>query len=394
MFFSIVALAGVLLTILPYSWFAKISTPVQSSLVVALVALLLFTPEIEPLAADVMAGRHPMLRWLPTIWYLALYQKLLGGTKGQESALALRAVVSLGAAFVASLAFYGASYRRYFRRIPEMTEPLANGPSRLREIARRFFNTAALGHAFDRACFHFAMKTIFSSPRHRLVLSGFVGLGLAVAIQDAAADRGLGAEAGAALPTATQLSAILAISFFLICGLIFVFELPAELPANWAFRVVGEWHSDKSLKIARKVMMVFLLPLILAAAAIYSGAWGARLGIAHSAYALLASLLLMNALLLGFRKIPFTCSYSAGKQNPGLVLALYLVAFLFFSGALSSLERWTLSWPSMLPFLFLLGAFVGALAVLRHYSRELSREEGSLIFEDLPDPVVQSMDLR
>ena len=105
-------------------------------------------------------------------------------------------------------------------------------------------------------------------------------------------------------------------------------------------------------------------------------------------------MLLMNALLLGFRKIPFTCSYSAGKHNPGLVLALYLVAFLFFSGALSSLERWALSWPSMVPFFLLLGAFICVLAVLRRYSRELSREETALNFEDHPDPVVHSMDLR
>jgi hypothetical protein len=394
MFFSIVALAGLLLTILPQRWFRKISTAVQGALVASLVALLLFTPEIAPRSAEVMATRHRMLSWLPTEWYLGLYQEILGRGGAEVHALSARAVEALVGAFVISLAFYAASYPRYFRRIPEMTEAASKGPSRARRLAIRWFDGVVLRDPFDRACFHFAAKTLARSPRHRLLLSGFVGLGAAIAIQDAATDASGPAQAAMNMPSTTQLSAGLAIAFFLVCGLSFVFKIPAELPANWAFRVTGEWRSDAAQRVARKLVVICLAPLILGIGGISATIWGPRLGLAHASYVLLASLLLLNVLLISWRKIPFTCSYSAGKQNPGLVLPIYLVAFIFFSGSLASLEHSAITYASAVPFFVVMGILAGVVILVRRYAYEFGDSDSSLIFEDKPEPVVQSMDLR
>jgi hypothetical protein len=394
MFFLFFALAGLLMMFLPYRWFRKVSTVVQFTSFVSIVILLFLTPEIGSLAGGLARYPKPFLDWLPTVWFLGLYQQLFGAVDAQLHALALRALEALAVVIAASLALYAASYQRYFRRIPEATEPLAAGPTRLKRVVLHCFDRMALRKPFDRACFHFGMKTLARSPVHRLLLAGFIGLGVAIAIQDIATDGSAAIHAASHLPDATLLSAALALIFFLLSGLSFAFNVPAELPANWAFCVISEFRSEDAQRVAWKLMLVFLAPIIIATAAICSAAWGLRLGIAHTAFVLLASLLLGDVLFLGYQKIPFTCSYSAGKHNVGMVLAIYLLAFLFFSLGLAHLEHWALDSRSPIHFPALLALLAVALAGIRLYGGRLSTERGAPIFQDEPEPVVPSMNLR
>lgn len=397
-FFFFFALVGLLMVPLPYRQFRQFSTVVQFASVITLVTLLFLTPEIGSLVTNMRVATHAFLRWLPMVWFLGLYQQIFGRGDVEFRALAARAVEALAIVIGSGLVFYAASYGRYFRRIPEMIESAPNGPGKMKRFAVRCFDRLVLGNAFERACFQFATRTLVRSQRHRLLLAAYVGLGVAIAIQDVTADWSGVARSAAHLPAATLLSAPLAIAFFLLSGLRFVFNLPAELPANWAFQVATEGSGLQARRVAKKLMLTFLMPVIMVTAVIYTAIWGAWFGIIHTAFVVLASLLLADALLLGYRKIPFTCSYAAGKRNAGMVLTLYFFAFLFFSSSLAYLEHWALSWPSLIPFLALMVLLIAGWAGLHYYGRELAGEEQDekqpLIFEDEPEPVVPSMDLR
>ena len=116
-------------------------------------------------------------------------QQVFGRADAAFHALAARAVEGLTAAIGMSVFLFLFSYRRYFRRIPEMMETQSSGPGRIRRFASQTFARFALRGEFERACFFFAVKTLFRSQRHRLMMAGFTGLGLAIAVQDFASDR-------------------------------------------------------------------------------------------------------------------------------------------------------------------------------------------------------------
>jgi hypothetical protein len=402
MFFFFCALMGLLMTLLPYRRFRQISTAVQFVLVIALVMLLLFTPEIGSLTANASPRTRALLEWLPTMWFLGLYQQIFGHADSAMLALAARALQGLAIAFTMSLLFYVASYARYFRRIPEMLEsgsrssdPQKNpADGKLQRLAARCFARLPLSGAFERACFIFTVKTLARSQRHGLFLAGFAGLGMAIAIQDVASDWGGTSSAASHLPGVMLLSAPLAISFSLLTGLRFVFNMPADLRANWAFRMIPEDKGIHARRVAKVLMLSFLAPVIIVTFVIFTAIWGARIGVVHTVFVLVASLLLAEALLVAFRKIPFACSYATGKHHVGIALMLYLLLFLSFSSGLASIEYAALAASSVIAFITLAAFAAVCWLGVHYYETEFTTNEGALIFEDEPDAVVPSMDLR
>ncbi|MGB6077725.1 MAG: hypothetical protein WBG29_18990, partial [Candidatus Acidiferrales bacterium] len=252
MFFAFLALAGLLMTILPRRSFRQVSTMVQFTAVILLVVLLFSTPEIGGLIGSGAGSGHALVRWLPTVWFLGLYQALSSGRAGVNfDALAIRAILGLSAAAGASLLFYIVSYRRFFLRIPEVAEVAANGRAKLRRVTENCLDALGPRRPYERGCFRFVAKTLARSQRHTLALAGFAGIGAAIAIQDVASRWDVVREPGR-VPAASLLAAPAAIIFFLLTGLIFVFTVPAELRANWVFLTIGERKCDAAQHVARR----------------------------------------------------------------------------------------------------------------------------------------------
>jgi hypothetical protein len=141
-------------------------------------------------------------------------------------------------------------------------------------------------------------------------------------------------------------------------------------------------------------MLSFLAPVIIVTFVIFTAIWGARIGVAHTVFVLVASLLLAEALLVAFRKIPFACSYATGKHHVGIALMLYLLLFLSFSSGLASVEYAALAASSVIAFITLAAFAAVCWLGVHYYETEFTTNEEALIFEDEPDAVVPSMDLR
>lgn len=394
MFFCFLALAGLLMTVLPHRRFRQVSTIVQFAAVILLVLLLFFTPEIGGLIGRGAASGHTLLGWLPTVWFLGLYQTLSSARAGANfDLLSVRAGLGLAIAAAASLLFYTLSYKRFFLRIPEFSEVAGNGQEKLAQFRDNCLDAFAPRPRYERACFRFSAKTLARSQQHTLFLAGFAGLGMAIAIQGVAGGWNV-ARGTAGVPGASVLGASTAVIFFLFTGLMFVFAVPAELRANWIFLIIGGGKSDVAQRVIRRWMLVMLSPLVAISVLVSSAAWGARLGVEHAAFILAASWLLIEVLLTGCRKIPFTCSFSTAKYNLGIVLAVYAFAFLIFSPGLAIVEHWTLSSSRWVQFFMMLAILAAAAIGVRWYGGKLELRKMPLLFADEREPLVPSMDLR
>lgn len=381
--------------VLPRRRFQSISFAFQCISTIALVTLLFATPEVEALLPRIATVDHGLLRWLPTVWFLGLYQELAGGAAPAMHPLAARAVEALLAAGSASLLFYLASYQRCVRRIRESAESGAQKPGWLRTFGARWFDRYVLRRPFDRACFHFATSTLSRSRPHLLLMAGFAGLGMATALQYATAGWSVTPIGFGALPAATLLAPTLAISFFLLTGMRFVFDWPAELRANWTFQIVVEARMEAARRVARKLMSVLVIaPVSIASLILYGTICGIWIGLAEAGFLLLATLTLAEILLVDYAKIPFTSSYSGPKHNAGLTLAVYLLAFFLFSPGLAHLEHWTLTLRNPAPFLALIVLLATGWAGLSYFARARDRSGDQIIFSDEPEPALLSMDLR
>jgi hypothetical protein len=122
---------------------------------------------------------------------------------------------------------------------------------------------------------------------------------------------------------------------------------------------------------------------------IYFRGW--RLGLIHLSFALGLALVLLNLLLVWFRKIPFTCSYFPGKTSMAVMFFVYLAGFSVYSWSMADLEAGLLNQPAKLLLAYLMmGAALFGVARLER--REIDTSD-ALIFEDEPEPVVRSLEL-
>ena len=111
-FFGLVALQGVLLNLLRPRTFGWISGYVQGVVVAAMLILIVLSFSIEPRTAAA-AVRPELSRWLPPVWFLGMYQAMLGDPDPVMRTLAHRALAPLLIAIALALASYLAAYRRH-----------------------------------------------------------------------------------------------------------------------------------------------------------------------------------------------------------------------------------------------------------------------------------------
>jgi hypothetical protein len=241
---------------------------------------------------------------------------------------------------------YAASFRRIFLRIPETSE---SGP-----FPRSQFGTAPLGWLNkvvlrgrpQQACYQFVARTLLRSERHLQIFLGFLALGLVLSANELSSATDLHGIIADKVPSIDVLSVPFVLSFCIIAGLRLAFEIPAELRANWVFRFWLDRDQHSARAIARHALLVFALPFLLPLCFVLTLVfWGWAIAALHTAIVALSTVVLAEVSLLRFRKLPFTCTYPPFKSHSGLVVVAYLFAYLFYTGYLVRIERWSLFDP-------------------------------------------------
>jgi len=392
-FFACFALMGLLMSALPNRVFRRVSVFVRLTLIVALIVLLCTNFAVLPAIRQLPANPHSLVRFLPPVWYLGLYQSLQGRTNPPLVDAARLGLKLVFAAFILALVFSTMSYRRYFMRIPESSD-VARTSRRWRldwlaPLADRLF----LKSPFQRACYRFGLRALLRSEMHCILFGAFAGLGVVAGSQLAmSAPAVIRGNAPDPIPSPDLLAAPLALAYFVIVGIRFVLEVPAGVTANWVYKVILARRQRETGGVARKIMLTFLTPaVVIPCAAGYSWAWGPRVGLVHAAYVLILSILFMDIVLLRFRKIPFTCTLPQFQNHAIMLVFIYFIGFFVFTTLAAAVEHGMF----LRPVLFLaLPVFAGLVCdALRRIRRDTPDIDMDLIYEETAPREVQTLNL-
>jgi hypothetical protein len=382
-FFAVFAAIGLLMAVLPYALFRRISLYVRFLFALCFLILLATSLGVPSFLGEAERGATNAVRAIPAVWFLGINQSLWGRSNDPFFAAMTRAaLLGLGISLTVALLSYTLSFRRSFIRIPETAEvgPLPRSQFHLFPIG--LMDRTILRDLPQRACFHFITRTLLRSEAHLQIASAFVAMGLVVGAEAIAPAFRAGTAAAIRHPSEDLLSLPYILSFSIIIGIRLAFEIPSDLRANWVFALWTDPHTLEARPIARKVLLAFslgpLVPLCFASSAIL---WGLETALLHTVLFAACTVAFVELLLLRFRKIPFTCSYPPFQSHSALIFAAYLFGFLIFTAYLPELELWSLGdpWRAVF-FLPLLG---GVLAAVHYYRKQMLDMDKQLIFEEV-----------
>ncbi len=389
-FFGVFALVGVMMFALPKRLFRPASILARMLLVVGLLTEFFSNLFLQLLAGQLPHLREAYARLLPPFWFLGVYETATGLARSEMARLGREALYALLAVVVVSILAYALCYRRHFMRLAESFDVVASPRHVFRLVlpdwlARLFFRSE-----FERACAGFTMKALMRSERHLMFFGTFLGIGLVMVAQTLA--DSVTAGASGAIPSAALLALPTTIAFFLIAGLRFVFDMPAALNANWIFRLTTETSDPPPILLARKFMLAATLPWeVFVLTPLTARVYGWRIAGLHTAAVIVASVLLMEAALLKFRKIPFTCCAHPDIKRLLFRLLAAMMAVTVAVPVFSELERWMLIQPFRFVALGVL--LVLACLALDRYRREIPADQSTLTFEDAPPPAFEFLKL-
>jgi hypothetical protein len=381
-FLAVFAFSGCLLAVLPFRTFRKISLYVRFFIALCLLAMLASTLTAVSLFSPNSHDLRFQFGLFPPIWFLGITETLWG--RGNDiffAAMAHRALIGLALALFVSVFAYALSFRRSFVRIPETADVGPLPRMRRFRLHGALLDGTILRSEHLRACYHFVLRTLLRSEAHLQVILAFAALGIIVAAETVR-DTFAVYERSTLVPLSPELLAIpFILGYCVLVGMRFAFEIPADLRANWLFRLWISLEGEQARPLARRVLLTFTLAWLAPACFLYSiFLWGWLLALLHTTILILSCLILVEVLLVRFRKIPFTCPYPAFQSDSTLVLVAALFGFLAFAVYIPEFEQWSLTEPWRV-LLFVLLTVISLIG-LRQYRKQMLDMDKQLVFED------------
>jgi hypothetical protein len=382
--FTVLAIQGLAANLLPRQLFLRLSALLQAGTLCLLLSVYFLEPSLESPAALTAPGNQRLLAWLPSYWFLGLFQQLNGSMHPALAPLARRGWIGLA---VSALGAGAALLLSYFRTLPKIVEQPEILPG-----ARTGPWSPPFGNSLRGAITSFTLRTLLRSRQHRMILSFYLGIGLAIVVGYVKTPLG-----GLALATTginiTLLLASILMMILTILALRVVASIPISLPANWIIRVTQvrpAHHYQRAVRFSWLALGVAPVLLILAGSLLAVCPWRPVLG--HLVTMLLLGILLIELCLYTFQKIPFTCSYLPGKANLHFVFWACLLVFIRLLNEGAKFESRMLNHPLSCMLMILLLAMVAAgMGWLAEVRMSLAEE---LVFEEEYAAEIVSLNLK
>src|SRR6185312_147198 len=244
-----------------------------------------------------------------------------------------------------------------------------------------------LQHPIQEAVYHYIGQTITRSMKHRLFLAVYAGFGAALVVFSLAPL--LATRSGP--ERATLMAVPLTLSFVLVSGLRAAFNFPAELTANWAFRMTDTNHTRQCLLAMRKWTVVCgVIPLFLLLIPFDLAFFSGRVALFQFFYGVALSVLLVELMFVGFTKIPFTCGYFPSRNNLVWLIAMYVGGLILYSSRMADLEIWLLDRP---PYAAAFFSAAGMIWLLSWTWRARAGSPVNLDYLGDDDPVIRTLEL-
>ena len=342
-YLAIIALRELLAAVLGPRWFARVSPWAQCTVIVMLGGSLLLLP---PAAGRIGARAFDDWRTMtPPMWFLGAYELSVGGViadlprsemrprqevadrngtalyerrRPSFPALARRAAF----AFAATIAVAVVAYLWNARRLPSLSPtPMAAFRRRWRAISH-FANATLLRGDATQAGFYFTLAAMWRSRTHRLTLACAIAVGFAMAIVALS-------NANVAQGASPRLLSVQPLVFgALLVGFRHAIRVPAELRANWGFQLA--WRGRERAYIAgvkRAAIVGLVLPAFLVLLPLFVFVLGPRLALMNAVLGLAGAIVLLEALMAGYDKVPFACTYLP-SENMKVLAPVYTIVFL------------------------------------------------------------------
>jgi hypothetical protein len=315
----------------------RLSVVLQVLFVTTLLQMIFFMPRMGGvIAADLKSG---WAQALPSVWFLGLYDVLGGRPVAGAPRLALVAVAAVTTMVAGAMLLFVLTHGRLTRRALESIE-VDRGRRRARTL-RAAITRFVCRSPIARAAFEFTLRTLARSRSHRLMVSIYVGVALALAgsgLLPLALRRGL---AGFTTPNFELLVTPLMLSFFSLIGIRVALAIPVEPRANWAIRIAEPVNRMAAIAGVRWALIVAgVVPSAIVAAVSAATLWGPGVALLHTYICTVMGILLVDILLIRPHKLPFTCTYFPGKAKAGTLWPLYITAFLTYA---FTTARWELA---------------------------------------------------
>ena len=379
-FWFVFGIAGLLLAVLPTAMFRRISLVARFAMAIVLLILL---GSVFTVSRFVLDASHYRAELLPPFSFLGLARTVWGrGAEPLVADMTRAAFASLGVVIIVSLLAYALSFRKAFIRIPETPDAGPLPRAKLSFSLPASLSTALLT-APQRACYKFVAKTLLRSEQHLQILMGFMAVGVVTAANVLASPRGFASVFSGNTPSLEFLSVPLILSYCLVMGTRFAFEMPVDLRANWIFRISLEHRWTEAREVSRRVLLVFslswLAPICFLLTLLF---WGWVAALLHTAVFILCTIALAELSLFKFRKIPFTCGYPPFKSHSGVIALVYLFGFFVFTTYIAQMEYWALLDPWRA--IWFVPLFLAVVLGLRAHRKQMLDMDKELVFEDLP----------
>jgi hypothetical protein len=330
--FAVAALQGVVLVVCGPRLFARASTVLQVVVVASLAVLMVWLPGMSLAASQTLRGGANAQPWtlaMPPIWFLGLYEWLLGTSEPLIWMLAGRAAAALAIAAAIAAATFPLAYRRLTAAAIEADG--ARGSALGRACRAALVWTSGRDSAV-RAAAEFFVTTLRRVERQRFVLASAIGLSLAWMLP------GSRAVAIAPAPQAPLLALPFAAMMFLLVGLRIASSLPADVRAAWVFDVHDLSRHDARQALERMMIALGVVPPVVLSTALFWYLWDGAFAIKHAVVSTAIAVLFVQMLIWRCDGMPCGQRWTPARLDLGRRWPLHLGLFLFVVGFVPRLE--------------------------------------------------------
>lgn len=259
----ILAVQGVLLSILGERFFRKISLAMQSLSITILLMLLLLFPVLSGVVPFVLQSDTRYAFFFPPFWFLGIYQCLLeGSSSGLPIYVQLAKNGCIALMLLAGLAVIAYPFA-YLRRVRQLVEgPGAQSTqNRLGLPIARLIHGTLVRVPMCRAVFHFISQTLLRVQRYRIYLVLYGGVGVSVVASSILRLSVMHQQVRMEISSDGIRASTGILAFWLISGLRMAFVSNGNEQGSWIFRHVHGRppHFDEAMEQLRAARVWVLL---------------------------------------------------------------------------------------------------------------------------------------
>jgi ABC-type transport system involved in multi-copper enzyme maturation permease subunit len=337
-FLFVTAVQGLALALTGPAVFRRVSPLLQVALVAAIVvAFTQIGNVIQGVSRFNQVGREaPPADWLlltPPIWFLGLYEWILGNAEPVYGPLAATAVLAFAAVTAVTLATYAVTYRRVMSRVVETSED--SGGRRWVSAIFEWITHRISRLPVRRASAQFLFTSIGRVERLRFVLAVTIGVLCAWIVPALAV---IVAGGGAPPTPRTTFALSYAALLLVLIGLRITISMPADLRAAWIGPMIDAPRRALRSGLWRALFLTSVLPVVVSFAAFHAWLWDAGVALTHAGVMLGVGTVLVEMALWHFDDLPSQRPWRPENANLRMWWPAYIVGFTTITGTIPQLE--------------------------------------------------------